>query len=56
LNNFEYDESWDWTKEVVLITGGSNGIGAEMVRRFSKRGIKIVIWDVVSPSPDLLGA
>jgi hypothetical protein len=54
LNNFECDDSWDWTKEVVLITGGSNGIGAEMVRRFSNRGIKAVIWDIASLSPNLL--
>ena len=55
LNNFESDKSWDWTKEIILVTGGSNGIGANMVRRFSKLGIQVVIWDMVAPSPDLLG-
>lgn len=54
LNNFEDDPSWDWTQEIVLITGGSSGIGAEIVRRLSKRSIRVIIWDLVAPPADLL--
>ncbi|KAF1915612.1 hypothetical protein BDU57DRAFT_499853 [Ampelomyces quisqualis] len=54
LNNFEDDPSWDWTQEIVLITGGSSGIGAEIVRRLSNRSIKVIIWDLVAPPDDLL--
>lgn len=55
LNNFESDGTWDWNKEIILITGGSSGIGAEMVRGFSKLGIRVIIWDVAAPPPDLIG-
>ncbi|UPX16536.1 uncharacterized protein EKO05_0006931 [Ascochyta rabiei] len=54
LNNFENDVSWDWTHEIVLVTGGSSGIGAEVARRLSSRSIKVVIWDLVAPPADLL--
>lgn len=48
-NNFATDKTWDWTKEIVLITGGSSGMGAVMVRMFAERGIKVVILDIVAP-------
>ncbi|ORY03830.1 short chain dehydrogenase/reductase-like protein [Clohesyomyces aquaticus] len=54
LNNYVDDKSWDWNEEFVLITGGSGGIGADMARRFAKRGIKIAIWDITIPASDLL--
>ena len=55
LNNYEPDSTWDWSKEVVLITGGSNGIGAAIARMFAQRGITVVVWDVETPSQELLG-
>lgn len=48
-NNFATDKTWDWTKEIVLITGGSSGMGAVMVRMFAERGIKVMILDIVAP-------
>jgi all-trans-retinol dehydrogenase (NAD+) len=53
LNNYEPDSTWDWSKEVILITGGSNGIGAVMARKFAERDIKVIIWDIEAPSPEL---
>lgn len=41
--------------EIVLITGGSRGIGAEMAKRFAKAGAKVVIMDLISPQFPLLG-
>jgi all-trans-retinol dehydrogenase (NAD+) len=35
LNNFTMDKTWDWKKEVVVVTGGSAGMGALMVRMFA---------------------
>jgi hypothetical protein len=54
LNNFQADKSWDWAKEIVLITGGSNGIGATIVRKLSDREVTVVIWDIASPPAELL--
>ena len=49
LNNHIRD-SWDWRKEIILITGGSSGIGELMVRKFAKLGIKVIAVDLKPPS------
>ena len=51
LNNFTRD-TWDWEKEIVLITGGSAGIGASMARMFAEKGIEVVILDIGPPAED----
>ncbi|KIW96716.1 uncharacterized protein Z519_02107 [Cladophialophora bantiana CBS 173.52] len=53
LNNFVRDKSWDWDREILLITGGCSGIGEEMVRQFAERNIKVVILDVNHPKAPL---
>ncbi|KAI8310687.1 Dehydrogenase RED2 [Colletotrichum sp. SAR11_59] len=40
---------WDWSKEVVLVTGGSSGIGALLVRNLSALDIKVVTVDIQPP-------
>ncbi|PVH72450.1 NAD(P)-binding protein [Cadophora sp. DSE1049] len=46
-NNFTTAESWDSEKELVLITGGSSGIGASIARRLATEGTSVVILDIV---------
>ncbi|KAI9929304.1 hypothetical protein ASPWEDRAFT_111994 [Aspergillus wentii DTO 134E9] len=48
LNNWVSDP-WDWAREIVLITGGSSGIGEQMVHRLAEHGITVVILDLVAP-------
>ncbi|KAI5475936.1 hypothetical protein MNV49_000711 [Pseudohyphozyma bogoriensis] len=39
-----------WEEEVVLITGGSTGIGKELVERLARRTQRIVVLDLAEPT------
>jgi len=49
LNNFVSDESWDWTKEIVVLTGGSYGLGELVACRLGDRGIKVIVLARTKP-------
>ncbi|KAL1964868.1 hypothetical protein VTN77DRAFT_6370 [Rasamsonia byssochlamydoides] len=48
LNNWQTDK-WDWTKELVLLTGGCSGIGKQLALDLAARGIKVIIIDIQEP-------
>jgi 3-oxoacyl-ACP reductase-like protein len=45
LNNWVSDK-YDWSKEIVLITGGAGGIGGQVVQLLAEKGIKVVVLDI----------
>ncbi|KAI3397585.1 hypothetical protein diail_10557 [Diaporthe ilicicola] len=46
VNNWQ-DDQYDWRgREVVLITGGSGGIGGHVVKFLSEKGVKVVVLDI----------
>lgn len=45
LDNWQSDK-YDWKKEIVVVTGGSDGIGKKVVMLLAERGIKVVVLDV----------
>lgn len=45
LNNWVKDKD-DWSKEIVLITGGAGGIGGHVVQLLAERNIKVVVLDI----------
>lgn len=49
-NNGITDKTWDWSKEIVVVTGGSSGIGANIVRQLERRHIKVIILDMNQPA------
>ena len=44
-NNWVNDR-YDWSREIVVVTGGASGIGGAMVKLFDELGIKIVVIDI----------
>ncbi len=58
LNNFSFKDKYEWDvpgKELVLITGGSSGLGDAAARKLAAHGIRVVCWDV-HPPKELLPA
>ena len=45
MNNYSNDV-YDWKKEVVVVTGGSDGIGAIVVKLLAEREVKVAVLDV----------
>ncbi|KAI9171392.1 Dehydrogenase RED2 [Paramyrothecium foliicola] len=44
-NNWVSDK-YDWSREIVLVTGGAGGIGGSIVKLFEELGITVVVLDV----------
>jgi NADPH:quinone reductase-like Zn-dependent oxidoreductase len=44
-NNWSNDK-YDWSKEIVVVTGGSDGIGKIVVQLFAEMGVKVAVMDV----------
>ena len=42
--------------KVVLVTGGANGIGRSVVRKFQDQGARIAIWDLADEAGNELAA
>ncbi|KAL3457542.1 short chain dehydrogenase/reductase family protein [Aspergillus heterothallicus] len=45
-NNWVVDSSWDWKKELVVVTGGSSGIGAGVAQQLAAMGARVVVLDI----------
>lgn len=45
--------AWDWKNEVAVVTGGSGGIGAFVVKGLVSKGVKVAVIDVLPLSDDL---
>jgi short-subunit dehydrogenase len=53
LNNWVADRSWDFTREIVVVTGGCSGIGSQIVQDLTRRNIKVAVLDVNPPRSSL---
>ncbi len=46
-NNWVIDDNWDWNKELVVVTGGSGGIGGGVAQRLAAMGARVIVLDIV---------
>jgi all-trans-retinol dehydrogenase (NAD+) len=49
LNNFTTDTTWNWPKEIVIVTEGCGGIGSMMVQRFADKNATVISLDIAPP-------
>ena len=40
--------SFDFKNRTALVTGGAQGFGLDIAKRFLKSGAKVIIWDIDS--------
>ncbi|KAE8141622.1 hypothetical protein BDV38DRAFT_296285 [Aspergillus pseudotamarii] len=46
-------DHYDWNREVIVLTGGSGGIGRRVAQLLGDRGIKVAILDIAPPADSL---
>lgn len=46
VTNNWINDTYNWSREVVVVTGGSDGIGKIIVQLFAEKGIKVAVLDV----------
>ncbi|KAJ5836060.1 hypothetical protein N7447_002086 [Penicillium robsamsonii] len=55
LNNFQASEAWIPENELVLLTGGSGGIGRQILEELARNKVRVVVLDINRPTFDLPG-
>ncbi|KAI3139286.1 hypothetical protein CBS147325_6634 [Penicillium roqueforti] len=53
INNFQGSEAWIPENELVLLTGGSGGIGREIMEDLSRNKVRVVVLDIIRPTFEL---
>ena len=52
-NNWKKDAKFVKSQELILISGGTSGIGKLMAEEFARRGVKVIILDLNPPKAAL---
>ncbi|KAJ5196511.1 hypothetical protein N7449_006990 [Penicillium cf. viridicatum] len=53
INNFQASQTWIPENELVLLTGGSGGIGKRIMEDLSRKKVRVVILDINQPTFEL---
>lgn len=52
-NNWTVDKTFDPAKEIVVVTGGSQGLGLAITQSFAARGVRVAVLDKHKPKVPL---
>lgn len=52
-NNWVSDATWDWRKEIVVVTGASGGIGGSVVQQLAADNVRVAAVDVAPLTYDI---
>jgi all-trans-retinol dehydrogenase (NAD+) len=48
-------DKWVWDSEIAVVTGGSSGIGAEIVKCLVRKGVQVAVLDIQPLPKDMDG-
>jgi all-trans-retinol dehydrogenase (NAD+) len=48
-------DKWVWDSEIAVVTGGSSGIGAEIVKCLVRKGVQVAVLDIQPVPKDMDG-
>ena len=49
MNNWTSNERWQPSRELILLTGGSSGIGKQVMEDLARTGVRVIILDINEP-------
>ncbi|OMJ24078.1 hypothetical protein AYI69_g4763 [Smittium culicis] len=54
-DSIKIKKRFDWTQQIIIVTGGSNGVGEQATKLFLSLGAKVAVLDINKPNYEFSG-